>query len=55
MPEPTGIVLVELAPGKMREVTRGKLRVTGKLTLNAKDPEDFLYTIKEARAVQTGD
>ena len=53
MPEPTGIVLVELAPGKTREYTRGKLRITGKLLLNAKDPEDFLYTIKEAKAVQT--
>jgi tetratricopeptide (TPR) repeat protein len=55
MPEPTGIVLVELAPGKTRETTRGKLRVTGKLVLNARDPEDFLYTIKDANAVQTGD
>ena len=53
MPEPTGIVLVELAAGKTRETTRGKLRITGKLFLNAKDPEDFLYTIKDAQAVQT--
>ncbi len=53
MPEVTGIVLVELAPGKTREVTRGKLRITGKLILNASDPEDFLYTIKDATAVQT--
>jgi hypothetical protein len=55
MPEPTGIVLVELEPGKTREYTRGKLRITGKLTLNAKDPEDFLYTIKDAKAVETGE
>ena len=55
MPEPTGIVLVELAPGKTREYTRGKLRVTGRMVLNAKDPEDFLYTIKDAKAVQTGE
>ena len=53
MPEVTGIVLVELSPGKTREYTRGKLRITGKLVLNAKDPEDFLYTIKDAKAVQT--
>ncbi len=51
MPEVTGIVLVELAPGQTREVTRGKLRITGKLILNARDPEDFLYTIKDAQAV----
>jgi tetratricopeptide (TPR) repeat protein len=54
MPEVTGIVLVELAAGKTREVTRGKLRITGKLVLNAKDPENFLYTIKDAKAVETG-
>ncbi len=53
MPEVTGIVLVELEPGKSREYTRGKLRITGRLVLNAKDPEDFLYTIKDAKAVQT--
>jgi len=55
MPEATGIVLVELAEGKTREATRGKLRITGRLTLNSTDPENFLYTIKDARAVETGD
>jgi len=55
MPGPTAIVLVELADGKTREATRSKLRITGRLVLNAKDPEDFLYTIKDAKAVQTGD
>ncbi len=55
MPEPTGIVLVELAPGKSRETTRGKLRITGKLILNPSDPEEFLYTIKDAQAIQTGE
>ncbi|HVS38834.1 MAG TPA: DUF3299 domain-containing protein [Gemmataceae bacterium] len=52
MPQVTGIVLVELQAGKTREYTRGKLRITGTLKLNAKDPEDFLYTIKDAKAVQ---
>ena len=55
MPEATGIVLVELADGKTREATRGKLRITGRLTLNSTDPENFLYTIKDAKAVETGD
>ena len=53
MPEATGIVLVELGGGKTREGTRGKLRITGRLTLNASDPENFLYTIKDAKAVET--
>ena len=53
MPEATGIVLVELADGKTREATRSKLHITGRLTLNSTDPEDFLYTIKDAMAVET--
>ena len=55
MPEATAIVLVELADGKTREATRGKLRITGRLTLNSTDPEDFLYTIKDAKAVEAGE
>ncbi len=55
MPEATGIVLVELADGKTREATRGKLRITGRLKLNSTDPEDFLYTIKDATEVEKGD
>jgi tetratricopeptide (TPR) repeat protein len=53
MPEVTAIVLVELTPGKTREVTRGRLRITGRLTLNGTDPENFLYIIKNAKAVET--
>jgi len=53
MPEVTAIVLVELAPGKTREVTRGRLRITGRLNLNGTDPENFLYIIKDAKAVET--
>ncbi len=52
MPEATAIVLVELAPGKTREVTRSRLRITGRLHLNATDPENFLYIIKDAKAVE---
>jgi hypothetical protein len=48
MPDLTGIVFVDLAPGKTKAFTRGPLKVTGKLKLNDKDPENFLYTITEA-------
>jgi hypothetical protein len=49
MPETTGVLYVELPPGKAITVRRGLLRVEGRLTLNASDPEDFLYTIRAAR------
>jgi hypothetical protein len=49
MPEVTSIVLVELAGGKTMTRTRDQVKVTGKLSLNAGDPENFLYTIKDAR------
>jgi tetratricopeptide (TPR) repeat protein len=49
MPEVTGIVLVDLPAGKTHPFTRGLVKVTGKLTLNATDPENFLYTISKAR------
>jgi hypothetical protein len=51
-PEPTGIVLIELAAGKGRALTRGQLRVTGRLTLNGTDPENFLYILRDAKAVE---
>ena len=50
MPELPGMVLVELPSGKARPVTRGPLRVTGRLALNGDDPERFLYTLEEAQA-----
>jgi tetratricopeptide (TPR) repeat protein len=49
MPEMAGIVLVELPPGKTLNFTRSTLRVTGSLSLNRNDPENFLYTIKSAK------
>lgn len=52
MPEVVGIVLVELSPGKTAAVTRGQVKVTGKLTLNATDPENFLYTITRAEVAE---
>lgn len=47
-PEMTGIFLVELPEGKTFRYTRGRIRVRGKLVLNASDPENFLYTIHDA-------
>jgi hypothetical protein len=51
MPELPGIVLVELPMDKTVRPTRGMVTVTGKLTLNFKDPENFLYTISDAKVV----
>ncbi|MFL5331183.1 MAG: tetratricopeptide repeat protein [Gemmataceae bacterium] len=48
-PEPTGIVRVEMPKGKMIQLTRDAVRVEGVLTLNSADPEDYLYTITEAK------
>jgi hypothetical protein len=49
MPEITGIVLVDLSSGKTTTFTRSQVKITGKLSLNARDPENFLYTIKDAK------
>ncbi len=49
MPENTGIVYVELPRNDTTRYQRGLLRVVGKLHLNTGDPEDFLYTVKDAR------
>jgi hypothetical protein len=49
MPEITGIVLVELAPGKTGTFTRGLVKVVGRLSLNTGDPESFLYRIQQAK------
>jgi hypothetical protein len=54
MPEIASIVLVELPAGKSKTYTRGRVKVEGKLTLNATDPENFLYTIGKAK-VSDGD
>lgn len=49
MPEMTGIVLIELPEGKSGKFTRDRIRVTGTLKLNATDPENFLYTLRDAK------
>jgi thioredoxin-like negative regulator of GroEL len=48
VPEPTGIVLIELPAGKTAALTRTQVKVTGRLVLNDSDPEHFLYTVRDA-------
>jgi hypothetical protein len=49
MPGVASIVLIEQPSGKTRHVTRGAVRVRGKLQLNSTDPENFLYTIRDTK------
>ena len=49
MPETTGILFIELPAGQSTRYQRGLVRVVGRLRLNATDPEDFLYAVKDAR------
>jgi hypothetical protein len=49
MPEVTGILYVELPPGQTATFSRGLVRVTGRLSLNATDPEEFLYSLRQAK------
>jgi hypothetical protein len=51
-PEVTGIMLVELPAGKSRTFTRSQVRVTGRLKLNATDPESFLYVVQGAKVIE---
>jgi tetratricopeptide (TPR) repeat protein len=51
MPGIANIVLVEQPKGKTRHLTRAAVRITGKLQLNSTDPENFLYTIRDAKIV----
>jgi tetratricopeptide (TPR) repeat protein len=48
-PEPTGLVSVELEPGKRIAAKKGLVRVTGTFALNRDDPEDFLFCIRDAK------
>ncbi len=49
VPENTGIVYVQFAQGESTRIQRGLVRVVGRLTLNSTDPEEFLYSVKDAR------
>jgi tetratricopeptide (TPR) repeat protein len=48
-PEATGLVSVELKPGKPAELRKGLVKVTGTLKLNRTDPETYLFQIADAR------
>jgi hypothetical protein len=48
-PPPTGLMFIELPAGKSLTIKRGMVKVEGKLKLNATDPEDFLFSLKDAR------
>jgi hypothetical protein len=42
-------VLVELPENKTATYTRGPVEINGRLKLNSSDPENFLYTINQAK------
>jgi tetratricopeptide (TPR) repeat protein len=49
LPEPTGLILVLAPEGKAIAINRDIVRVEGRLKLNSKDPEEYLYTITDAK------
>lgn len=52
VPDVTSILFVELPKGKAAGVNRGLVKITGTLSLNAIDPEDFLYTVRKAKIAE---
>jgi hypothetical protein len=48
-PPLTGMVFVELPSGTSLTIKRGLVKIEGKLKLNSTDPEDFLFSLKDAR------
>lgn len=54
-PETTAILSVELPEGKTFRYTRDAVTVSGRLKLNASDPENFLYIIVDAEIRPAGD
>jgi len=49
MPDTANIVYVTLPAGEAMALRRGLVRITGRLSLNASDPEEFLYNVREAK------
>ena len=45
------MVLVDLPAGKTATLTKSQVKVTGRLALNGTDPENFLFTVKDAAIV----
>ena len=52
MPDTAGIIYVEMPRGKTVSYRRSLVRVVGRLQLNATDPEDFLYALRQARVTE---
>jgi hypothetical protein len=52
MPDTAGIIYVEMPRGKTASYRRSLVRVVGRLQLNATDPEDFLYALRQARVTE---
>lgn len=50
LPEPNGLILVTALPAKPIKMDRELVRVEGRLKLNQTDPEDYLFTIADAKA-----
>jgi hypothetical protein len=48
-PAPTSLVLVELAGGRREPLHYDLMKVVGRWRLNRDNPEDFLYSIHDAR------
>lgn len=48
-PETAGILFVTLPEGKSTSIKKGLVKVEGVLRLNRNDPEQYLYTIQNAR------
>lgn len=48
-PEATGLVGVELRPGKTADFKKTLVKVTGTLKLNRTDPEGYVFTMSNAR------
>jgi tetratricopeptide (TPR) repeat protein len=51
-PEMTALVLVELPEGETYPMSRDPVKVRGRLTLNYRDPESFLYTLRDVQVVR---
>ena len=49
VPDPTGLVNVELCAGTTAELRRGLVKVTGVLELNRNNPESYLFSLRDAR------
>jgi hypothetical protein len=51
-PDLNGILHVQMPKGQTAVYSRNLVRVTGRLVLNATDPEEFLFSIRDARVAE---